>query len=200
MDTSFQPLQTTQLPVSTDLIHVEERPQRPITLKSPALEVMTDLKLIDPISIHEDALLHNAHDRMVSHGIRLLFVTNREGVLTGLLTATDVLGERPVKCIQEHGKRHKELLVSDVMTPRKSLEALTMGDVAHASVGQLVATMKDLGRQHSLVVEMNGNTGHYEVCGLFSTSTIARRLGISLNFLRVPRAFSEIEHALLHEG
>ncbi|MOA63397.1 hypothetical protein D3C78_1891090 [compost metagenome] len=74
-----------------------------------------------------------------------------------------------------------------------------MAEVANASIGQLVATMKHTGRQHALVVELNGSSKHLEVCGLFSTSHIARRLGISLNFIRVPQAFSEIEHALLHE-
>ena len=188
------------LPATTDLIHVEQLPQRPLTLKSPAAEVMTDLRVIDPISIHEDAPLDEAHARMVSHGIRLLFVSNSAGAFTGLLTASDVLGERPMKCIQERGKHRRELLVSDVMTPRAELEALTMADVSHASVGHIVATLKDQGRQHALVVEKNEASSHLEICGLFSTSTIARRLGISLNFLRVPRAFSEIEHALLHDS
>lgn len=192
-------LQTLSLPASTELIHVEQRPQRAITLKSPASEVMTDLRVIDPISICEDALLDDAHARMVGHGIRLLFVTDRDGAFTGLLTATDVLGERPLKQVHEKGKRHKEIVVGDVMTARKELEALNMIDVSRATVGHIVATLKDMGRQHALVVEMNAASGHYEICGLFSTSTIARRLGISLNFLRIPKAFSEIEQALLHE-
>ena len=187
------------LPVDTDLIHVEQRPQRPVTLQSPASEVLTDLRIIDPISIADDALLDIAHARMVSHGIRLLFVTDRDGRLCGLLTASDVLGERPLQCVQQRGKRRCEVLVSEVMTPRQALEALPMPEVARASVGHIVATLKEQGRQHALVVELNHASGHYEVCGLFSTSTIARRLGIPLNFLRVPKAFSEIEHALLHE-
>jgi hypothetical protein len=29
---------------------------------------------------------------------------------------------------------------------------------------------------------------------------MARRLGMPLNFMRVPQALSEIQHALLHEG
>ena len=122
-----------------------------------------------------------------------------DGSFAGLLTATDVLGERPLKQIHEHGKRHREIVVGDVMTPRKQLEALNLADISRSTVGHIVATMKDLGRQHALVVEHNAASGHYEVCGLFSTSTIARRLGTSLNFVRVPKAFSEIEHALMHE-
>lgn len=200
MDNQYQALNTITLPQTTDLIHVEQRPQRPITLKSPAIDVMTDLRVIDPVSIREDVLLDEAHSRMVSHGIRLLFVNDDKDQLCGLLTATDVLGERPMQCALEHGKRHDDILVADVMTPRSQLEALTLSDVSHASVGHIIATMRKLGRQHALVVELNASTGHLEVCGLFSTSQIARRLGISLNFIRVPQAFSEIEHALLHKG
>lgn len=200
MESQFQTLPTIALPQETDLIRLDARPRRSVAMDSPALEVMTDLKTVDPVSVHEDTPLDDAHREMVSRGIRLLFVTDDEGRLVGLVTATDVLGERPMQCMLEHGKRHSDVLVRDVMTPRAQLEALKLEDIAGAKVGHMVATMKRLGRQHALVVEMNRDTGHYEVCGLFSTSQMARRLGISLNFIRVPQAFSEIQHSLLHES
>ena len=84
----YHALQTLSLPAQTDLIHVEQRPQRQVTLKSPATEVMTDLRVIDPISINEDALLDDAHARMVSHGIRLLFVTDADGTVVATTRAT----------------------------------------------------------------------------------------------------------------
>lgn len=200
MDTQYHALKTVALPQATDLIHVDARPQRPLNLHSPAIEVMTDLRVIDPVNINEDAKLNDAHTRMVSHGIRLLFVTNDKEQLVGLLTASDVQGERPLKCVHEHHKRRSEILVADIMTPRRDLDALDMHEVLHSNVGHIIATLRSLGRQHALAVEKNTATGHYEICGLFSTSTISRRLGISLNFVRVPQAFAEIEHALLHHN
>jgi CBS-domain-containing membrane protein len=169
-------------------------------MDSPAFDVMTDLKMVDPVSVHEDTPLDDAHREMIGRGIRLLFVTDDAGHLTGLVTATDLLGERPMQCMLGHGKRRADQLVRDVMTPRPQLEALRLEDVASAKVGHMVATMKQHGRQHALVVELNPDSGHYEVCGLFSTSHMARRLGIALNFIRVPQAFSEIQHSLLHES
>ena len=198
MDALFHPLPTSQLPVNTDLLHLDERPARPVTYDSPALEVMTDLRVLDPVSIAEDATLDAAHTLMVSRAIRLLFVTDGDHHLTGVITATDVLGERPMQCIHQDGKRHTEILVRDVMTPRTQLDTLQLKDVSHAKVGQLIATMKQLGRQHTLVVEHNAHTGHHELCGLFSTSHIARRLGVPLPFIRVPQTFSEIQHTLTH--
>ena len=200
MENQYPFLPTIALPSTTDLIRLDARPRRSVTLESAALEVMTDLKLVDPVSVHEDVSLDDAHRAMIGRGIRLLFVTDAAGHLTGLVTATDLLGERPMQCMLGHGKRRADLLVRDVMTPRVELEALKLEDVASAKVGHMVATMKQHGRQHALVVELNPETGHYEVCGLFSTSHMARRLGISLNFIRVPQAFSEIQHSLLHES
>ena len=48
--------------------------------------------------------------------------------------------------------------------------------------------MKQMGRQHALVVELNPGSGHHELCGLFSTSHMARLLGMPLSFIRVPQA------------
>lgn len=198
METQYSALPIQPLPASTDLIHIVDRPQKTVTLQSPASTVMTDLRIVDPISIDEDDTLDNAHARMISHGIRLLFVTDSAGRLSGLLTATDVLGERPVQCHHDSGKRRAEILVGDVMTPRRQLEVLQLADVQGAKVGNMVATLKNMGRQHALVVEYNDKSGHHELCGLFSTSDMARRLGISLRFIRVPKIFSEIHHTLLH--
>ncbi|WP_047237811.1 CBS domain-containing protein [Chromobacterium subtsugae] len=200
MANDFQPLPTLTLPRTTDLVQLEQRPHPPIHAHSPALAVMTDLRLVNPVGISADAGLREAHQRMISHGIRLLFVHDGDGSLLGLVTAVDLLGERPIQCMKEHGKHHADVLVGDVMTPRDKLDALRLDDVAEANVGQLVATMKQLGRQHALVVEQNPASGHHEVCGLFSTSHMARLLGMPLSFIRVPQALSEIQYSLLYTG
>ncbi|MBM2885849.1 CBS domain-containing protein [Chromobacterium phragmitis] len=200
MANEYQPLPTLTLPRATDLVQLEQRPHPPINMQSPALSVMTDLRLVNPVGIPGGADLREAHQRMISHGIRLLFVHDDDGSLLGIVTAVDLLGERPIQCMKEHGKHHADLQVSDVMTPRDRLDALRLEDVAAANVGQLIATMKQLGRQHALVLEINPGNGHYEVCGLFSTSHMARLLGMPLSFIRVPQALSEIQYSLLYTG
>ncbi|MDE1713797.1 CBS domain-containing protein (plasmid) [Chromobacterium amazonense] len=200
MANEYQPLPTLTLPRATDLVQLEQRPHPPINMQSPALSVMTDLRLVNPVGIRGGADLREAHQRMISHGIRLLFVHDDDGSLLGIVTAVDLLGERPIQCMKEHGKHHADLQVSDVMTPRDRLDALRLEDVAAANVGQLIATMKQLGRQHALVLEINPGNGHYEVCGLFSTSHMARLLGMPLSFIRVPQALSEIQYSLLYTG
>ncbi|OWY38106.1 histidine kinase [Xenophilus sp. AP218F] len=198
MPNEYQVLPTVPLPRATDLVQPEQRALPPVTLQSPATQVMTDLRVIQPVSIGVDADLKTALHLMVSRGIRLLFVQDGDEKLVGLVTAVDLLGERPIQCMKEHGKQHADITVGDIMTPRKQLDALEWSAVAQANVGQLVATMKQLGRQHALVVEQNPQNGHHELCGLFSTSNMARRLGMPLSFIRVPQALSEIQYSLLY--
>jgi CBS-domain-containing membrane protein len=198
MFADFHPLPTISLPRTTDLVRPSDRPHAPVTLLSPALSVVTDLRVVNPVCISADANLHDAHQLMVSSGIRLLFVEDLTHALVGLVTAADLLGERPIHCMREQAKAHAEILVQDVMTPRAQLDALRQEDVASARVGELVATMQALGRQHALVVDLNPDNGHQQLCGLVSTTHMARLLGMPLSFIRLPQTLSEIQHTLLY--
>jgi hypothetical protein len=81
------------------------------------------------------------------------------------------------------------------MTPQDRLDALEMRDVQHARVGQIVATLKEMARQHALIVDYDGS-GHQRVRGMFSLTQIARQLGVSIQSTEVARTFSEIEAQL----
>ena len=82
-----------------------------------------------------------------------MLVLNQDEILTGIITATDVLGEKPLRFIQERGVKHNEILVSDIMTPLDRLEAIPVEEVRRARVGDIVASLLDTGRQHTLVTE-----------------------------------------------
>jgi len=196
MTAEFRPLPIHPLPSITTLGSADQRPETAVTLESPALSVMTDLRHVRPVCIDADATVRDAHRLMVCSGVRLLFVEEVGPYLAGLVTAVDLLGERPIQCMHEQGKPHADILVRDVMTPRDQLDALYLNEVAHARVGELVATMKHLGRQHALVVEIDPDNGRPLLRGLLSTTQIARSLGMALSFIRLPQTLSEIQHSL----
>jgi len=87
------------------------------------------------------------------------------------------------------------LLVRDVMTPQRQLEALRLEEVRTSRVGHVVATLRRAGRQHTLVVEQDSN-GRQVVRGLFSATQIARQLGVTIQTDEVARTFYEIEAQL----
>lgn len=168
-----------------------------VTLESPALETMTDLKQIRAISIGPDAKLASANKAMLRNNVRSLLVADERRCLLGIITSTDLLGERPMQFVRERGVRHEEIQVRDVMTPRERLEVLAMEDVRSAAVGHIVATLKRAGRQHALVAEEDV-TGRQMVCGIFSASQIARQLGVPLQTHEIAATFAEIEAAIAH--
>ena len=82
-----------------------------------------------------------------------------------------------------------------MMTPQEILEVLDLAAVRAAKVGHVVATLRQAGRQHALVVEHDGE-GRQSVRGVFSATQIARQLGVAIPTSEVARTFSEIEAQL----
>jgi hypothetical protein len=67
---------------------------------------------------------------MITRGVRLLLVVDEghETVL-GVITASNILGERPLRVAASRGLRVSELLVADVMTPAGQVEVIALADV-----------------------------------------------------------------------
>jgi CBS domain-containing protein len=164
-----------------------------VTLDDPAFSVMTDLREVSAATTRPEETIDAAHAQMIRRAVRLLFVLDPGGSVTGVITATDLLGEKPVRFMQDRGVSHAEILVEDIMTPASMLEALPLVDIAQMRVGHIVATLKKVGRKHLMVAEDNGR----RVRGLFSASQIARQLGVELQTFEVAKSFAEVEAALV---
>ncbi|MBX9810802.1 MAG: CBS domain-containing protein [Burkholderiales bacterium] len=166
-----------------------------VTLDDPALQVLTDFNRVTAIIILPGDAVDEAHRRMLQRGVRLLLVVDQDRRVLGLITANDILGEKPMQVIAHRGIRREELLVRDIMTPQERLQVLNLEDVRAARVGHIVATLKAAGRQHALVVEVDGS-GRQTVRGMFSATQIARQLGVAIQTSQVAQTFSEIEAML----
>jgi CBS-domain-containing membrane protein len=164
-----------------------------VTLDDPAFAVMTDLREVSAATTRPEESIDAAHAQMIRRAVRLLFVLDDAGTVAGVITATDLLGEKPVRFMQDRGVSHAEILVEDIMTPAAMLEALPFQDVAQMRVGHIVATLKAVGRKHLMVAEEGGR----RIRGLFSASQIARQLGMELQTFEVARSFADIEAALV---
>ncbi len=167
-----------------------------VTLDSPASEVMTDLRHVYAAVIKPQTSMETANSYMVQRGVRLLLVLNPDNSLAGLITSTDILGDKPLRFIQERRVKHSEILVSDVMTPLDRLEAIPLSDVASAKVGHVIASLHDSGRQHTLVTTKDAQ-GHTIICGIFSRSQIEKQTGMPIESSEVAKTFAEIEATLV---
>lgn len=169
-----------------------------VTLDSPALEVMTDLKHVPAVVIDPQATMELAHGYMMQRGVRMLLALNKDDTLAGIVTSTDVLGEKPVALVRDRRVHHADILVADIMTPASRLDVFDMRRVETARVGQIVGNLQQSRRHHALVVQHDAE-GHPEVRGIFSLSQIARQLGMPLQLPEAAGSFAEIEAVLAGE-
>jgi len=167
-----------------------------VGLDDPAQHVMTDFQSVAAVIILSGDTVEEAHRRMIQRGVRLLLVVDQDRRVVGVVTATDILGEKPMQVIADRGIRREELLVRDIMTAQEHLEVLSMNDVRAAKVGHIVATLKRSGRQHAIAVDQDSR-GRQTVRGLFSATQVARQLGVVISTSEIARTFSEIEAQLV---
>ncbi len=193
---NYQALPASRLHATIEIVDPVLSQVTAVGMDDPATEVMTDFQRVRPITISFHATMESAQRLMADHSVHLLFATNERGCLAGIITSTDIDGEKPVRLVHERGIRRSEILVSDIMTPIGRIEVLDMDDVRCARVGHVVATLKAVGRQHAMIVDYRN--GAMKVRGLFSASQLTRRLGTPVETPQVARNFAEVEEMLAH--
>ncbi len=179
------------------LAQVQPQAHAAVTLDSPALQVMTDLTLVKAATTHPSTSLHRAEQMMIYQGVRMLFVVSDMPALEGLVTTTDLVGDRAMRVVAERNVRHDELSVADVMTPLSMLDTIDLDSLRSACVGNAVATLKRFGRNHLLVVQAASAQTPLRVRGIISRAQIERQLGQPIVVTPIASSFSEIERALV---
>ncbi|HEX7437664.1 MAG TPA: CBS domain-containing protein [Caldimonas sp.] len=167
-----------------------------VTLDSPALEVMTDLTQVKAATTQPSTTLRQAEQMMIYQGVRMLFVVTDMPSIEGLITATDLRGDKQMRVVHERGLRYDEVCVADVMMELAMLDAIDYNRVKTAAVGNAIATLKGLGRNHLLVVESATATTPRRVRGVISRSQIERQLGTAIDIAPIASSFAEIERVL----
>ncbi len=167
-----------------------------IGAESPAIEAMTDFLRVSVVVIAPDASVIEANTQMISRGVRLLMVTSSDDRLEGLITARDILDEKPMQVASARGCKRDELLVADLMTPIGHVDTLYLNEVLNVRVVDILDALKRLGRQHILVEDVDAATGSPRVRGLFSATNIGRQLGVPVLGFELASTFAEIEAAL----
>ncbi len=192
MDREYDALPIRELGAGAGFRRPSQAQSGKVSVESPALEVMTDLRRTTPATIRPQAPLAGANQFMITRGVRLLLVADEQENVLGVISATDILGERAMRVATGRGMRRDELTVADVMIPADQVEVIALEDAAAARVGHVLETLRRAGRQHALVAD-----AEHMVCGIFSLSQVARQLGVSVaTGGEVARTFSEIEAAI----
>ena len=190
------PLATRRLQHPTSLAQAQPWQVDAVGLDAPALTVMTDLTKVKAATTSPATTLRQAEQLMIYQGVRMLFVVSEMPSLEGLITTTDLHGDRAMRIVQQRGSRYDELSVGDVMVPLSALDAIDHAQMKAATVRNVVATLRKHGRNHLLVVEADAPGAPRRVRGVVSRAQVERQLGTVIDMVEVAQSFADIEQML----
>lgn len=172
-----------------------EHEAAPLTESDPAIAVMADFANACPLTVEPGRSIDAALQDMIDGGVRTLLVMTK-GNVTGLITAYDIQGQKPLQflhgsdCIHPNCRR-RDIEVADIMTPVEALPTLQLADVLKARIGDLLETFRETRQTHLLVTDPQ-NDRHTVVRGLISRTKIEQRLGISPILVSAARTEQEL--------
>jgi len=191
MSSDYVALSHVELQPGTEIRRPPFVPQK-YRFDAPAVDFMTDFSNVQPVTVEPQLTIDAALARMKYRGVRLLLVCDTAERLIGLITARDIQGERPVEVAELQRIPRSEIQVQQIMTPLGQTRVLNLVSVRNAEIGQIIETLRELKSQHALVVEIDPQSKRQTVCGLFSTSQIAKQLSMD-----VADALSPTTHSLV---
>lgn len=198
MSIAFHPISLRELSGPVKYLRPEQTLLEHVTSTSPALEVMTDLQLTAAVTVSPAKSVDDALQVMVHKGVRLLLVEDLECKVMGIITSSDIQGEKPMRFSQASGVRHVEVLVRDIMLPIQAIEVMKINEVSVVHVGDIVKTLTQSGRQHALVIEERKSDGSIMIRGIFSASQISKQMGMPIRINEGAQTFVDLEMAIAH--
>jgi len=190
MSGNYNTLDTVTLAEETALDRPRQEMDESVGLHESAMKVVTHFSKVAAMTINPCASMNNASERMIASNVRLLFVTDQYYNVMGLVTSRDLLGDRVIKYIQEHGGTRDDIMVRDIMTPRHKIEALRLEDVQEARVGDVVETLRRMGRQHALVMTKDENGSR--IAGVISTTQVTKQTGEEISVAGVASTIADL--------
>jgi CBS domain containing-hemolysin-like protein len=142
----------------------------------PALSVMIDYRSRSSVTVPETAPLDEALAHMKHAGVRCAFVVDeKNNVVVGMLTAYDILGEKPQQHMRFTGVSHGDVLVKDIMQKISDWRVADFKDIERATVGDLLEVFNETELTHLPVMETTeGN--EQRLRGLLSFAKVKRLL------------------------
>jgi CBS domain containing-hemolysin-like protein len=171
-----------------------QRPSRvsELTLQSPAIEVLNDFTLQNPLLLEQNTSIDDAREIMRRTHTKMFLVIDAQESFRGVISLDDLVSEKVMEKMGVSRLRRAELTVEFVMTPRNRLQAIDFKVFQQATIGDVLARMKKYGDQHMIVVETHSNS----IRGMVSAYGIARRMHTPVVINERAVLFSDIYNAI----
>jgi CBS-domain-containing membrane protein len=170
-------LNTFRFSADTCIPQAQPKEKERVTLDSPAINVMTDLAQVRAETIDPETPIAKAEEVMKFRGVRSLFVTSNFPCVDGLVTAADLVGNKPMLVATQRLTKLQDVCVSDVMKAFADMDLLDYDELKAATVSRVVGTFKKLKCSHILVVQAATRAGPARIRGVISLTQVERQLG-----------------------
>jgi CBS domain-containing protein len=144
--------------------------------EDPALSVMTDFRERPSVTVSEMSPIDAALEHMKHAGVRSAFATDGAGLtVVGLITAYDIMSEKPMRFVQAIASARSDVLVRDIMQRISDWKVLDIKDIEQATVAAVARLFAETEPSHVPVVE-TGENGEPRLRGLLSAARVRRLL------------------------
>ncbi len=145
-----------------------------VKLDDPARSVMTDFTERPIITVANALQIDAALEHMRHAGARSAFVIDDDGAsILGMVTAYDIMGEKPICYMQTLGSVRADVTVLDIMDRVTDWHVARLADVDQATVESILLTFQRIGRTHLAVIEEDADRGT-RLRGVFSSAKMLR--------------------------
>lgn len=142
----------------------------------PALSVMTDFRERASVTIAENATIDAALEHMKHNGVRCaLAIDESRRVVVGLITAYDIMSEKPMRHMQSMTSPRRDVQVRDIMQGVGEWRVLDIKDIEQATVASVSRLFEATGLTHVPVMETS-EAGEQRLRGLLSGAKVRRLL------------------------
>jgi CBS domain containing-hemolysin-like protein len=162
-----------------------------LTIDSSALLFFTDFQNNKPLVVESSSPVLKVKELMQKEHVRLKFVVDEKEHFIGVVSSDDIIERKIVQKVSE-GLERAEIVVADLMTPKKNLKALDWQDISKATISDVITALQNNGERHCLVLDRE----NHKIRGIFSASDISRRLRLNID-IQEKTSFSKVFTATL---
>jgi CBS domain-containing protein len=144
--------------------------------QDPALTVMTDFRERTSVTVSDTAMIDEALEHMRHTAVRCAFaIDGQSRIVVGLITAYDILGEKPLQYMQSAAIARGDVLVRDIMQKVSEWHVADIKQIERANVAAVLDMFVRKRLTHVPVMETS-ETGEQRLRGLLSAAKVKRLL------------------------
>lgn len=146
-----------------------------VHLEDSVFSVMIDFYNVKPPIVYPETPIDEVLEEMKINNIHLMLVSDQNQNIIGLIGSEDILGEKPIKILEERRITREEITAKMVMTLQSDITAFDFDELTDMRVGNIVNTLKKMHRLHAVVIQ-NLENNQTIIRGLFSLPQISKQL------------------------